>query len=298
MPPPRAFALPLASHSLASMDLNLLVAFEALWTERHVTRAGARLGLSQPAMSGALARLREMLGDPLFVRSPSGLRPTERCADLAPPLLDALGRVKQALGQAPFDPATAVRQVTLGAVDAAIAAVVPLVVARVLKEAPKLQLRIVAIDPTRATDLVESGALDLAITARERPSSTVKQRVLFPLHFQRIVRPRHPLTKGTPGEADFARYPRIAIAFHGTTSDAVSVSSFLAMPHLVAASDAWASVPHPFAEQLERSGQVKRVGPPQAEGELKLKLLWPEAQDGAPMSRWLRAHVLAAAKSR
>src|SRR6185295_5615138 len=72
--------------SLVAVDLNLLLAFEALWAERSVTRAGRRLGLSQPAMSGALARLRDMMSDPLFVRGRTELMPTERCAALAAPL--------------------------------------------------------------------------------------------------------------------------------------------------------------------------------------------------------------------
>src|SRR5258707_977605 len=107
--------------ALSAVDLNLLLAFEALFAERNVTRAGRRLGLSQPAMSGALARLRVMLRDPLFIRTRTGLMPTERCTMLAAPLSKALLDIRNALAGVAFDPKTTERQLTLGAVDAAIA---------------------------------------------------------------------------------------------------------------------------------------------------------------------------------
>lgn len=296
----RAFGPPLTAHRLAGIDLNLLVTFEALWAERHVTRAGKRLGLSQPAMSGALARLRELLEDPLFVRTPSGLSPTDRCVELAAPVLAALAQVHRALSVTPFDPRTSERDITVGAVDAAIAAVMPAVVARVLSEAPKLRLRVLAIDPGKATELVESGALDLALTARLRPSASVKTRLLFPLELRRIVRRGHPLASVKDLEAALPRWPRVGVSFDGSPSSgpvpAVTVSSFLAMAHFVAASDAWGLVPHRFAERLERAGLVRAVGPAVRVKDLALRLLWPETQDAAPLSRWLRAQVVLAAK--
>ena len=93
---------------IASFDLNLLKAFDALYAERHVTRAGLRIGLSQSAMSGALTRLRELFEDELFVRTPSGMQPTPRAHDLAGPVSDALRLVSAALQADGFDPATAI----------------------------------------------------------------------------------------------------------------------------------------------------------------------------------------------
>ena len=92
---------------IAGFDLNLMKAFDALYAERHVTRAGSRIGLSQSAMSGALTRLRELLGDELFVRTPSGMQPTPRAHDLAGPVSDALRLLRSALQADSFDPATA-----------------------------------------------------------------------------------------------------------------------------------------------------------------------------------------------
>ena len=100
--------------NIGGLNLNLLPVLDALLAERHVSRAGARLGLSQPAVSNALAQLRAVLGDPLFVRGPRGMVPTERALALAAPLRAALAQLEQGLGpSAPFDPATADRRFTL-----------------------------------------------------------------------------------------------------------------------------------------------------------------------------------------
>lgn len=288
--------------NLSAVDLNLLVAFEALWAERSVTRAGRRLGLSQPAMSGALARLRAMLGDPLFLRTREGLQPTSRCAELAAPLSKALHDVGNALAGAAFDPATTDRQLTLGAVDAAIAVVVPSLVRRVTKSAPGAQLIVTAIDPAHAVDLVETGGLDVALTARLRPSSAVKERALFPIELLFAARPRHPLARGPLTPARLSKHPRLQVAPGGGPPSpgvtgirpAVTVSSFLAVPHLLAGSDLWALLPGPFALALAaRRTLVARALPAQISGpRFTMHMVWPEAQDAAPASRWLRSLIL------
>ncbi len=287
--------------ALSSIDLNLLVAFEALWAERSVTRAGRRLGLSQPAMSGALARLRSMLGDPLFVRGRAGLQPTERCETLAAPVSKALLDLRNALAGTAFEPTTTERQLTVGAVDAAIAVVMPRVAGRFAAEAPRAKLSVTAIDPARAVDLVEAGAVDVAITPRVRPSSTVKQRLLFPLELKVAVRPGHPLARGGLGAKALAGFPRLQVSFGGgPPAAALTVSSFLAVPHVLAECDAWAVLPGPFADKLARQGAVvARPAPPQLEApKLALRMVWAEAQDASPASRWLRGLILQAAARR
>jgi DNA-binding transcriptional LysR family regulator len=287
------------------IDLNLLLAFEALWAERSVTRAGRRLGLSQPAMSGTLARLRVMLNDPLYVRGRAGLQPTERCAALAAPLSKALLDIRNALANTAFEPATTDRQLTIGAVDAAIAVVMPKVAGKFAALAPRARLIVTAIDPARAVDLVEAGALDVALTARVRPSSTVKHRVLFPLELSLAMRVGHPLGKGALAPGALSKYPRLQVSFDGSPPTAgfmgvqptLSVSSFLAAPHVLAECDAWAVLPAPFAQKLAREGRhVARPLPPQfPKPKLALRMVWPEAQDGSLASRWLRGLVIEAA---
>src|SRR5687767_8154671 len=123
--------------SLSAIDLNLLVAFEALHRERSVTRAGRRLGLSQPAASAALARLRAAFGDELFVRTPRGLEPTARAEALAGPIARALADLRAALDEGEFDPARATDTFRVGAVDAVLTVLLGRVGARVMREAPR-----------------------------------------------------------------------------------------------------------------------------------------------------------------
>jgi DNA-binding transcriptional LysR family regulator len=281
------------------MNLNLLLVFEALWTERHVTRAGRRLGLSQPAMSAALSRLREMLKDPLFVRGRGVLTPTERCVALAAPLSKALLDIRNALAGVAFEPATTERTLTLGAVDAAIAVVVPKLAARFATEAPRATLAVSAIDPMRAVDLVEAGALDVALTPRVRPSSTVKQRTLFPLEFWVATRVGHPLARAKLSPAALQRYPRLGVSFDGAPPTggplgirpALSVGSFLAVPHVLRECDAWAVLPAPFAKVLIAERAVHARPLPGLLPKLSMYMVWPETHDASPASRWLRTLI-------
>src|SRR5688572_9671851 len=103
---------------LSRMDLNLLVLFEAVLEERHVGRAAERLNLSPSAISHGLGRLRRLLNDPLFVRTPKGVVPTDRASELAAPIADVLARIRRVVATAePFDPATSTRRFTIGAPD-------------------------------------------------------------------------------------------------------------------------------------------------------------------------------------
>ncbi|RYE83795.1 MAG: LysR family transcriptional regulator, partial [Myxococcales bacterium] len=242
---PSAKGPPRPPAGLAAIDLNLLVAFEALYAERSVTRAGRRLGLSQPATSGALGRLRAMLGDELFVRTPRGLAPTARGEQLAAPVARALRDLRAALDQPDFDPAAEERTFTIGAVDAAVAVVLPSVAARVLREAPRTRLAVVSLDPTRAASLLEDGAIDLALT----PAAAVPQHLdgheLFRLDLMVAMRPGHPLAGRPIRLADLAAYPQVRVVFASATPGpidaalaaqgqprhvAVVVGSFLAVP--------------------------------------------------------------------
>lgn len=286
--------------NLAAADLNLLVAFEALWVERSVTAAGRRLGLSQPATSGALARLREMLGDRLFVRGKKGLEPTGRCVELAAPLTKALVDLRNVIAGSAFDPATTTRHLRIGAVDAAIAVYMPRVLARTLREAPRAQVHVVAINPVRATQALDDGALDLALSPIALPSATVRQRPLYAVEFIGTVRTDHPLTRRSPDRAALERFPRVHVAFEGAPAVDASVllGSFLAVPPVLRASDGWALLPRPYAEPLVRAGALATFAVPAGLGHptMKMQLLWPDAQDAAPASRWLREIIVEATR--
>lgn len=297
------------------MDLNLLVAFEALFRERSVTRAGRRLGLSQPATSACLARLREALGDPLFTNTPRGLVPTARCMVLAGPVGAGLTQLRAALAQEEaFDPATSAAELKVGAVDAVLVAVLHRVVARTLADAPHVRLRLMAIDPFAAGPLLDEGTIDLAIAPSPDPPLHLQVRPLFPLMFVLACRPGHPLPS-RPRLADLSRFPHVIVSFAGLARTSVDeaferagvprhvgvvVSSFLAVPPVLASSDALAILPAPFAQTLAAAGQIRCMPlPPEIPTpKLVMKMLWSPRVADAPSVRWLRDLIVTTVQER
>ena len=147
--------------NINAVDLNLLKALDALIETRSVTRAAGRLGLSQPAVSGMLARLREVFGDPLFLRAQRGLLPTPRTEALAVPLKRMLAKAEALLQPATFDPATAQGTLRIAATDYAQAALVLPLLAVLRREAPGLRIAVQPVDARAFPAQMEAGGLDL-----------------------------------------------------------------------------------------------------------------------------------------
>ncbi len=288
------------------LDLNLLLTLEALLAERSVTRAAARLGLTQSALSHALARLREHVGDPLFVRGPAGMLPTPRAEALAGPVQDALSAIRAALDARPFDPATARGVVRLGTTDYASFVLVPALAARLRAEAPGLDLHVSAVASEGMNELA-SGAVDLVVT---RPlqgdvRGGLYQQVVFEDHFLCVLRAGHPAADRLDLDA-FVAWPHVLVAPRGQTGGvvdtvlaahglsrrvAVLLPHFLVAPHIVAASDAIvtlaARVAHRLAEPL---GLVLRP-PPLALPGFEMAMVWHERTHRDPAARWVRERV-------
>src|ERR1700730_17169613 len=148
---------------LGALDLNLLVVFDAVMQERNVTRAAQRLGLSQPAMSHALSRLRHMLKDDLFIRSPKGMLPTPRAEQLAAPVRTALDGLQQSLEPTQFDPSKATRRFRIAVDNYAAVVLVGILAARIGKIAPQVLLEFQPSGTLKIIDLLDRGELDLAI---------------------------------------------------------------------------------------------------------------------------------------
>lgn len=294
---------------LAALDLNLLVAFEALHAERSVTRAGRRLGLSQPATSGALARLRAMLGDELFVRGKDGLVPTARCEELAAPVARALTDLRAALTAGAFEPARAERTFVIGGVDAVLAVLGPRALARLVAEAPRARFVVTPIDPADAIPSLEAGTLDLALAVVPALPTTVGAQELFRVEGLLCMRPGHPLAKRAISADDLARFPHVMVSLVGSPRSqidealaksgqqrhvAIVLGSFLAVAPVLRETDALAVLPAPLARKLEREGQLRTAPLPRGIPfpDLRMRMLWPLAQDAAPASRWLRRVVV------
>ena len=149
--------------NLAALDLNLFLAFEALYEERHVSKAGAKIGLSQPSMSHALRRLRELLDDELFVRGAGGMVPTALATELARQILPGLGQIRAAMdARGRFDAGASERRFVIGLNDRGSFQVLPHLMPRVRAQAPGVSLRIVNVGASDAVEQILSGEIDLA----------------------------------------------------------------------------------------------------------------------------------------
>ena len=239
-------------------DLNLLVALDALLRERSVTRAARRLGLTQPALSGALARLRGQFGDPLFVRTRHGVVPTPRAEALADPLARWLAEARELVAPASFEPAQSERTFSVSANDyLQHALLVPF--ARALeRQAPRAALALWPQPEDLAAQL-QRGGLELAVTIPEWAPPDLPSRALYQERYVGIVRSGHPWTKRRPSLDAFcdARHVLVSPAgggLRGPTDDALAalgrrrrialtLSSFLLVPGVVASRALAAVVP-------------------------------------------------------
>lgn len=182
--------------NLRLLDLNLLVVFDALMRERNVTRAALAIGLSQPAFSNALTRLRERLGDELFVRTPEGMRPTPWALELSGPVSKALGDIENALDGAAFDPATSSRTFTIAALDYATLVLIPTFLKRMQQEAPGVVIRIHT--PSMISgEFLETQQADVALFSWPNPPDRFVSEPLIDEDWVCVMRPDH-LLAGAP----------------------------------------------------------------------------------------------------
>lgn len=301
---------------LEAMDLNLLVALRALLAERHVTRAAARIGLSQPAMSHALSRLRELLGDPILVRTPSGMRPTTRAEAMTEPLervLEDLGRVLAS--PAPFDPARSTRRFRIATNDYIELVLLPSLLARVWSEAPQVDVRVTNLAGGAHEDLAE-GRLDLAIGLASQfggpePAQGIRFQHVVSEKFVCVVREGHPLVKKRLSLDDFVALPHALVAPRGTAGSvvdaalarlgrrrrvALEVPHFLVAPHVVRETDLVLTLAGRLAARLAPMLGLRQLAPPiELEG-FTMSMVWHERQHADASHAWMRAAIAATAK--
>jgi DNA-binding transcriptional LysR family regulator len=179
---------------IRKIDLNLLVVLDALLRLQNVSRAAEALGMSQPALSYALKRLRPLLDDPLFVRSARGMQPTPRAQQLAEPLRAVLDMVQRDVLQQPrFDPATTERSVTFNMADVGELVFLPRLLAHLKVAAPGIDVRTVSTPPSLLEDALRSGAVDLAVGYFPgMDGAAIYQQRLFSHSFVCLVRKDHP----------------------------------------------------------------------------------------------------------
>ncbi|MEC9433155.1 MAG: LysR family transcriptional regulator [Pseudomonadota bacterium] len=285
---------------IGSFDLNLLRALSALLVTRSVSRAAERLGVTQPAVSGMLARLREAFDDPLFVRTQRGILPTPRAEALAEPLAAVLGGIEALLQAEAFDPARAELTLSVAATDYAQRAVLLPFLDRLRREAPGARLSVRPVAPDFARSLAE-GELDMALVTPEMAPGTLRSRRLFDETYLTLLRADHPRRQEVATLDGFCDLENAIMshdgaAFAGATDAALktlgrrrrvvaSVPNFTILIDLVRRSDMIAVVPSRLAR--EETG-VANVRPPvEIEGFRKI-LVWHERLQHDPAQIWLR----------
>nr|CRH07309.1 Putative HTH transcriptional regulator, LysR [Candidatus Magnetococcus massalia] len=185
-------------HNLNKFDLNLLVAFDTLMTERGVTRAGRALGITQAAMSNTLRRLRELFDDPLFVKTGARMEPTPRALELADPVSQALREIRKALDQERFDPMQSARTYRIGMIDYASAMLLPQLVKHLRTVSPDVTIEVVDVGGEEEVLHLERGEVDLVLSRFQWVPPKVSLQRLFSMNYVAIFCPNHPLVGDGP----------------------------------------------------------------------------------------------------
>ncbi len=294
-----------------AFDLNLLIVFDAVMHERSVTRAGSRIGLSQPAMSHALNRLRYMLKDELFVRTPEGMVPTPRAEMLAHPLRNALSEMQLALEPAAFDPAASDRRFALAINNYAAVVLAPPLVAAVSAGAPAVHL---ALRPSGTLDIVERldrGDLDLTIGSVDSPGERFATAPLLEDPFVMVMRRGHPASRRKLSAAAFAALPHLEISSSGEDTGFIDrwlVASglvrriglrapYLSAGPILVQSDMVATLSRRIAQEFVRNHPLQIREPPYDSPRVRTTMLWHRRLDRHPAHRWLRGVILSVSKS-
>lgn len=297
--------------NLHGIDLNLLVAFDALMAERNVTRAGARVGRTQPAMSAALSRLRHVLRDELFVRGPSGLQPTLRALELAEPISAALLELQRTLSfTQDFDPATASMTATLGLSSHAETVLMPRLVPILAQRAPGVDLRVQSnIGRDDAIRMLDQGDIDMAVGVPPSATGRISTARLFQDRFVCVLRRDHPAANALLDLETFLRFPHVIVSPDNDGLDvadaalatkgvkrrtAVTVSSTPTALRIVAETDMIATVMESEVVQSGHAGRLALQDFPLPLNPTPFVLSWHRRNDSHPAQRWLRACVLGA----
>ena len=291
---------------LSTVDLNLLKLFEALVRERSVTLAGLRLGLSQPAASRALGRLRRMLGDRLVVRGKLGLELTPRGETLAGPVARLLDDARGIVAPAVFDPASATGRITIAAHDHLSLMVLAGLVARFERHAPALSLHIAQPSGDNVR-LIEQGAADLALGIFETLPGSLHRRGLYTDSLVCVVRSDHPAVTDKFNLERYVALRHITVTISGVGESAVDVAlsalglarhvalrvpHFLAGAMLVADSDMILTLPSRFARLIANRLPLALLDLPLQVAPLSPAMIWHERFHGDPAHVWVRQQLV------
>lgn len=289
--------------NISGLDLNLVPALDALLRLRNVTRAAEEVGLSQPAMSRALGRLRDLHNDPLLVRTQTGYALTPKARAIQPELATAMRSLRGVFQQQVFDPGMERRTLTLAATDAQAVLLMPAVMARLAVEAPGVDLRVVGYGP----DLLErfdSGALDLAFAISTTPLPTgAYSEVVLKDRIALVMRRGHPAAKRKWSVEDYGKFNHVGVAVLGdgqseidallaakgvTRRIALVTPSFVAALAAVAQTDMVTTLSASLARRFAQAFDLVVRPPPLGEDNLQMTLVCSHVRAADPFLIWFR----------
>ncbi len=294
--------------NLANLDLNLLVIFDALYEQRQVTRAAQKVGLTQPAMSNALGRLRVLLKDPLFIRVGTGMQPTSRAQELSRPISSILSQLGQVFGPSEFIPARSALTIRVATMDYVEVSLLPRLLQHLRTSAPTLKLvsrRVSEVFELPRNGL-ESGDVDIAIGPFPQPaplSSGISGRHLYFDPLVCIVRAAHPVVKHRLTRERYASLEHVAMLYlgreagqidralaeHGMKRTVVlSLQPWISAAFAVANSDWIATVPYGLARYVAGPLKLAVVNFPFPVPPLSIGAFWHNRNTMQPSSMWVR----------
>ncbi|MEM1021526.1 MAG: LysR family transcriptional regulator, partial [Pseudomonadota bacterium] len=293
--------------NLNTIDLNLLKVFDAVLSEGTVTRAADRLGLTQPAVSNAISRLRAHVGDDLFVRSASGMKPTRRAEELSGPIRQSLSMLEDALENADFDPATSKRTFRIVAVDLGASGLLPRLAGYLSEHAPHVNIRMHQARGDSAA-MLDRQKVDFALLPLGGLPAHLQRMELEPIKFVILMRDGHPLAEAPLTLEAFTSFPHTTVSLTGddrsfvdeilarrgfTRRVAMTITNFAMGPAIVAASDLLITVPQRIAEIYAPKLNLIVREPPfhQPKDMFQSVMAWHPQFAASPAHDWFRRVV-------
>lgn len=290
---------------LRAFDLNLLVTFDAIDRERSVNGAAARLGLSQPAMSYTLSKLRRQFGDQLFVRTSHGMLPTPLSERLRDPVRRTLATVRdEVLAPQEFDPRASTRTFVFCMSDVGETVFLPILVNHLQRVAPGINVRTLNLPRATVAEALHSGDADLAVGYfPELLKGGIFQQLLFRHTYLCMVRRDHPTVRDTLTPKQFVALPHLLVGPEGKSHEVFErdlvrlgvrrrilarVNNFLAALPLIEHSDMIVTVPHAIGAMFAERHNLKVLAPPFKTAPIVIRQHWQRRFQSDPAHRWMR----------
>ncbi len=297
--------------NLRTFDLNLLVAFDVLMRELNVTRAAEQMFVTQSAMSHILHRLRQQLDDPLLVKTPTGMKPTERALALIAPVRALLSEMEQLI-QPPleFEASTSQRRFVLAATDYLEFLIIPALTGAIDQIAPSVDLHVKRTEASFPVTQLENGSLDVVLGFGSvlNPPSHLRCQTLFDDEMVCVVRQNHPIIRTAPSLEDYIAVPHMLISWKGTPAGIIDqhlqemglerrikliVPNFLSAPLIVAQTDMILSLPYKLAKRFTKFVPLEIFPVPIQLPAYDLVMIWHPLHDKDPAHQWLRDKIMA-----